>query len=108
MYVSFIFLVRNVIHKSLSHLELCLCYVMFPSQYKFIVDGEWRHDEHQPFVNGNYGTVNTVLLARESDYIPAISSPQVPSGSSMDVDNDAFQRVVCYCCSELSLINSHL
>ncbi|KAM7485111.1 hypothetical protein LguiA_001120 [Lonicera macranthoides] len=63
-------------------------------QYKFIVDGEWRHDEHQPFVSGNYGTVNTVLLARESDYIPAISSPQVPSGSSMDVDNDAFQRVV--------------
>lgn len=81
---------------------------MFPCQYKFIVDGEWRHDEHQPFVSGNYGTVNTVLLARESDYIPAISSPQVPSGSSMDVDNDTFQRVVCYCCSELLLINSRL
>lgn len=63
-------------------------------QYKFIVDGEWRHDEHQPFVSGNYGTVNTVLLTREPDYIPAILSPQMPSGSSMDVDNEAFQRLV--------------
>ncbi|XP_022842405.1 sucrose nonfermenting 4-like protein isoform X2 [Olea europaea var. sylvestris] len=41
-------------------------------QYKYVVDGEWRHDEHQPFINSNFGTVNTVLLARESNYLPAI------------------------------------
>ncbi|KAF5958386.1 hypothetical protein HYC85_005611 [Camellia sinensis] len=35
--------------------------------YKFFVDGEWRHDEHQPFVSGNYGVVNSVFLAREPD-----------------------------------------
>ncbi|KVH89879.1 Cystathionine beta-synthase, core [Cynara cardunculus var. scolymus] len=63
-------------------------------QYKFIVDGEWRHDEHQPFVTGSYGTVNTVVLAREPDYIPTVLSPQMTCGSSMDVDNEAFQRVV--------------
>ncbi|KAA8548501.1 hypothetical protein F0562_000232 [Nyssa sinensis] len=63
-------------------------------QYKFIVDGEWRHDELQTFVSGNYGIVNTVLLARESHYIPAIPSPQMASGSNMDVDNEAFQRLV--------------
>ncbi|KVH91528.1 sucrose nonfermenting 4-like protein isoform X1 [Cynara cardunculus var. scolymus] len=63
-------------------------------QYKFIVDGEWRHDEHQPFVTGSYGTVNTVLLAREPDYTPAVLSPHTTSGSSMDVDNEVFQRVV--------------
>ncbi|KAK6130491.1 hypothetical protein DH2020_035749 [Rehmannia glutinosa] len=66
-------------------------------QYKFVVDGEWRHDEHQPFISSNIGTVNTVLLTRESDYRPAVPSPQMPlvgPGSSMDVDNEAFQRVM--------------
>lgn len=63
-------------------------------RYKFIVDGEWRHDEHQPFVTGSYGTVNTVVLAREPDYIPSVPSPQMTCGSSMDVDNEAFQHVV--------------
>ncbi|XP_076946263.1 sucrose nonfermenting 4-like protein [Bidens hawaiensis] len=63
-------------------------------QYKFIVDGEWRHDEHQPFVTGNYGIVNTVLLNREPDNNPAVLSSHTTSGSSMDVDNETFQRVV--------------
>ncbi|CAL5325886.1 unnamed protein product [Camellia sinensis] len=36
-------------------------------RYKFFVDGEWRHDEHQPFVSGNYGVVNSVFLAKEPD-----------------------------------------
>ncbi|XP_052190152.1 sucrose nonfermenting 4-like protein [Diospyros lotus] len=63
-------------------------------QYKFIVDGEWRHDEQQPFVSGNYGPVNIVVLTRESDYGPAILTPQIPAGSNMDVDNEAFQRLV--------------
>ncbi|XP_028069632.1 sucrose nonfermenting 4-like protein isoform X2 [Camellia sinensis] len=59
-------------------------------EYKFFVDGEWRHDEHQPFVSGNYGVVNTVFLAREPDVIPAIYTPEAPGRSSMDVDNDPF------------------
>ncbi|EPS64576.1 hypothetical protein M569_10205, partial [Genlisea aurea] len=66
-------------------------------QYKFVVDGEWRHDERQPFISSNFGTVNTILLTRDSDYHPAILSPQVSSSgpvSSMDVDNEVFQSVV--------------
>ncbi|KAI8004126.1 Sucrose nonfermenting 4-like protein [Camellia lanceoleosa] len=62
--------------------------------YKIVVDGEWRHDGHQPFENENYGTMNTVFLARESDYVPGILNPQMHSGSNMDVDNKAFQRLV--------------
>ncbi|CAA6662061.1 unnamed protein product [Spirodela intermedia] len=63
-------------------------------QYKFFVDGEWRHDERQPSVTGNYGVVNTVVLTRESDPTP-IPNPETPtSGVSMDVDNETFQRVV--------------
>ncbi|XP_059447211.1 sucrose nonfermenting 4-like protein isoform X2 [Corylus avellana] len=46
-------------------------------QYKFYVDGQWRYDESQPYVPGEYGVVNTVLLA--TDY--------------MDVDNEAFRRM---------------
>ncbi|CAI0551245.1 unnamed protein product [Linum tenue] len=56
-------------------------------QYKFIVDGEWRYDEHQPFVSGNYGVSNTVFLPREPDVIPATFSPTGPGRSSMDLDD---------------------
>ncbi|KAL3648852.1 AMP-activated serine/threonine-protein kinase regulatory subunit [Castilleja foliolosa] len=66
-------------------------------QFKFVVDGEWRHDENQPFVNSNSGPVNTILVTRESDCRPAMLSSQMPllgPESSMDVDNEPFQRVV--------------
>ncbi|PIA44546.1 hypothetical protein AQUCO_01700266v1 [Aquilegia coerulea] len=65
-------------------------------QYKFLVDGEWRHDERQPFVTaGNYGVVNVILLTRDPDPFPAILTPETPGfRSHMDVDSDAFQRVV--------------
>ncbi|XP_014501910.1 sucrose nonfermenting 4-like protein [Vigna radiata var. radiata] len=62
-------------------------------QYKFFVDGEWRHDEHQPYVPGEYGMVNTVFLATDPNYIPVLNSDVAP-GNSMDVDNEAFRRVV--------------
>lgn len=66
-------------------------------QYKFVVDGEWRHDDRQPSISSNLGTVNTILLTTDS----AIVTPQMPSvgRSSMDVDNGALQRVVWRCLS---------
>lgn len=65
-------------------------------QYKFFVDGEWRHDERQPSVTGNYGVVNTVVITREPDPIAPIPNPDTPTcGVNMDVDNETFQRVVC-------------
>lgn len=64
-------------------------------QYKFFVDGEWRHDEHEQYLTtSEYGIVNTVLLAMEPDYIPTMLNSDIPSGSNMDVDNDAFRRLV--------------
>ncbi|XP_027189276.2 sucrose nonfermenting 4-like protein isoform X1 [Cicer arietinum] len=35
-------------------------------QYKFNVDGEWRHDEQQPFINVSVGTVNTIFVTQPS------------------------------------------
>ncbi|XP_028781449.1 sucrose nonfermenting 4-like protein isoform X1 [Neltuma alba] len=60
-------------------------------QYKFLVDREWRHDEHQPYVSGEHGVVNTVFLANPNEM--PISTPQVASGSGMDVDNEAIRRM---------------
>ncbi|KAG1365200.1 putative Sucrose nonfermenting 4-like protein [Cocos nucifera] len=63
-------------------------------QYKFYVDGEWRHDEQQPFMRGNHGIVNTLFLTREPDPMPAILSPGTPGNRmNMDVDIEAFQHV---------------
>lgn len=62
-------------------------------QYKFYVDGEWRHDEHQPYISGEYGIVNTVLLGTDPNFLPVLP-PDIVSGSSMDVDNEAFRRMV--------------
>ncbi|MBA0584660.1 hypothetical protein Gorai_015462 [Gossypium raimondii] len=58
-------------------------------QFKFFVDGEWRHDEHQPFVNDNYGIVNTIFIAREPNLVAPSFNPETPGRSNMDVD-DAF------------------
>ncbi|CAN1219902.1 Sucrose nonfermenting 4-like protein [Linum perenne] len=58
-------------------------------QYKFIVDGEWRHDEHQPFESGSFGVVNTVFLPREPDVVPASFSSGGPGRSNMDLENNS-------------------
>ena len=36
-------------------------------QYKFIVDGEWRHDETQPFMPDPLGNVNNWLFVRKPE-----------------------------------------
>ncbi|XP_021898792.1 sucrose nonfermenting 4-like protein [Carica papaya] len=65
--------------------------VGYHCMYKFFVDGVWRHDEHQPFVSGHYGVVNTVFIAREPETIPSTFSPEMPGRSNMEVD-DVFAR----------------
>lgn len=62
-------------------------------QYKFYVDGEWQHDEHQPYAAGEYGMVNTVYLGTDPNYMPVVNQG-MPSGSNMDIDDEAFQRLV--------------
>ncbi|KAM5561228.1 sucrose nonfermenting 4-like protein [Rosa sericea] len=62
-------------------------------QYKFLVDGEWRHNEHEPFVTGNCGIVNTVFLTGEPDIVPTSFSPETSGRSNMDVDNEVFMRM---------------
>uniref|UniRef100_A0A0D9W1L3 CBS domain-containing protein n=1 Tax=Leersia perrieri TaxID=77586 RepID=A0A0D9W1L3_9ORYZ len=64
-------------------------------QYKFYVDGEWRHDEQQPTMTNHYGVVNTLCLTRDFEQTNTILSPSTPgSRMNMDVDNDNFQRTV--------------
>lgn len=63
-------------------------------QYKFFVDGEWRHDEHQPYVSGEYGLVNTVLLATDPNFFHPNVTPEITSGSNMEEDTEAFRRLV--------------
>ncbi len=36
-------------------------------QYKFIVDGDWRHDESQPYMPDPLGNVNNWLFVRRPD-----------------------------------------
>ncbi|PRQ42214.1 putative CBS domain, immunoglobulin E-set [Rosa chinensis] len=62
-------------------------------QYKFLVDGEWRHNEQLPFVTGNCGIVNTVFLTGEPDTVPTSFSPETSGRSNMDVDNEVFTRM---------------
>ena len=47
-------------------------------QYKFYVDGQWRYDESEHHVTGEYGIVNTLHLSTDD----------------MDVDTETFRRVV--------------
>lgn len=58
-------------------------------QFKFYVDGEWRHDEHQPHATGEFGVVNTIFLTTEASCMPGTPSPATPPGTNMDVDDQA-------------------
>ncbi|CAN1129760.1 Sucrose nonfermenting 4-like protein [Linum perenne] len=59
--------------------------------YKFFVDGEWRHDEHQSCVTSEYGMVNTLLFPIDANYNPTTGSEL---HASMELDNEQFRRVV--------------
>ncbi|KAK7277937.1 hypothetical protein RJT34_22957 [Clitoria ternatea] len=66
-------------------------------QYKFNVDGVWRHDVYQPFVSGDYGTVNKIYIVREPDIFPLSTLSAETSGRSrMEVDNAVSQYVEAY------------
>jgi 5'-AMP-activated protein kinase regulatory gamma subunit len=46
-------------------------------QYKFIVDGEWRHDEAQPFMPDPLGNVNNWLFVRKPEgHVPVDNDRQ--------------------------------
>ena len=60
-------------------------------QYKFLVDGEWRHDELQPYTTTEYGILNTIQFNMEANF-----NPEMIPGSSMELDNEAFTRLVRY------------
>ncbi len=50
--------------------SLCLILWLWATryhQYKFIVDGEWRHDETQPFMPDPLGNVNNWLFVRRPE-----------------------------------------
>ncbi|XP_027935493.1 sucrose nonfermenting 4-like protein [Vigna unguiculata] len=62
-------------------------------KYKFNVDGEWRHDAHQPFVYGDDGIFNIFYVGRQPVIFPPILSAETPGRSHMEVDNDVVGHV---------------
>ncbi|KAK8703969.1 hypothetical protein V6N13_047605 [Hibiscus sabdariffa] len=60
-------------------------------EYKFLVDGEWRHDDQQPHRTGEYGMVNTfdtrpVPAEVVSQQLSAVTlNPAIPRISEEDV-----------------------
>ncbi|XP_044482220.1 sucrose nonfermenting 4-like protein [Mangifera indica] len=54
-------------------------------QYKFIVDGEWRHVEEQTYVSGSFGIVNTVVVPVEPNaVVSTVSTPEIPGNMEVD------------------------
>lgn len=62
-------------------------------QYKFYVDGEWQHDEQQPYVREDIGPIN-IILVRRSNNLPSISRAGIPSRSRMEVDHNVYGHLV--------------
>lgn len=57
-------------------------------QYKFIVDGEWRHDEAQPFMPDPLGNVNNWLFVRKPESQDEDQGvPHLPVDSAQDISN---------------------
>lgn len=64
-------------------------------QYKFIVDGEWRHDEAQPFMPDPLGNVNNWLFVRKPEsqeegqgttHLPVDSAHDMSTGTGVFAD----------------------
>lgn len=62
-------------------------------QYKFYVDGEWRHDEHQPYMTSEFGIVNTTFLTPERNSISAVPGPMLPPFMEVDYNEAAVHLV---------------
>ena len=56
----------QLVPASISRQSACVCFCSY-HQYKFIVDGEWRHDETQPFMPDPLGNVNNWLFVRRPE-----------------------------------------
>ena len=50
-------------------------------QYKFIVDGEWRHDENQAFIQDPLGNVNNWCERRVNPKPNLPRAPHAPASS---------------------------
>lgn len=51
-------------------------------QYKFIVDGEWRHDENQAFIQDPLGNVNNWCVPYALTSFPTSNAPHPPRSPS--------------------------
>jgi hypothetical protein len=58
-------------------------------QYKFIVDGEWRHDESQPFMPDPLGNVNNWLFVRKPEGQAAAHGHPVGGGLHQSLQQHA-------------------
>eukprot|EP00241_Pyramimonas_parkeae_P000875 CAMPEP_0114259890 /NCGR_PEP_ID=MMETSP0058-20121206/20148_1 /TAXON_ID=36894 /ORGANISM="Pyramimonas parkeae, CCMP726" /LENGTH=572 /DNA_ID=CAMNT_0001374995 /DNA_START=233 /DNA_END=1951 /DNA_ORIENTATION=- len=54
-------------------------------QYKFIVDGEWRHDEGQPYMPDPLGNVNNWI------FVGAPGAPPTPAAAAQQASPSAFR-----------------
>ncbi|KAE8660141.1 Sucrose nonfermenting 4-like protein [Hibiscus syriacus] len=61
-------------------------------EYKFLVDGEWRHDEPQPHKNGEYGIVNTFEAQHVPAQVPQVQ-PLLDVPNNMDVNTGLMHRI---------------
>ncbi|KAL6003531.1 hypothetical protein ACLOJK_023763 [Asimina triloba] len=59
-------------------------------QYKYLVDGVWRHDEQKPCVTDEFGIVNNIVLVREVQ--PVISLPPIDPTIQPNMDVDPYQH----------------
>lgn len=63
-------------------------------QYKFIVDGVWRHDEQSPSMIDALGNIKNYLHIRGPDLVPTPQIMELPSlGAGMEVDHDPFRQL---------------
>lgn len=75
----------------LCHAALC-CAVLCWVQYKFIVDGDWKHDPNQRAMRDENGNVNNVIEVQE--YVPenlenisGFDPPPSPSARCAPISN---------------------
>ena len=78
---------------------LTTCLLRSYHQYKFIVDGEWRHDESQPYMPDPLGNVNNWLFVRRLEQQPQHSQGSALSAHEQLLPLSSFLLIAVGVCS---------
>ena len=66
-------------------------------QYKFLIDGEWKHDPNEPTTDNDQGTKNNIIIVKKTDF-EVFDALDVDSNTSSANPSETSKRTLSHAC----------